>query len=36
MQRVEKCSFLLAETPNLFKPHRRKKEEEEEEEEEDS
>jgi hypothetical protein len=26
MQRVEKCSFLLAETPHLFKPHKRKKE----------
>jgi hypothetical protein len=30
MQRVEKCSFLLAKTPHLFKPHKRKKEEEEE------
>jgi hypothetical protein len=38
MQRVEKCRFLLAETPHLFKPHkkRKKKEEEEEEEEADS
>jgi hypothetical protein len=36
MQRVEKCSFLLAETPHLFKPHKRKKERKKEEEEEDS